>query len=202
MPTQGNSNNVKVIPKLDGLKKCRFPNSVDIRKTCLEAIAAAAANATGIRRSFEYSSIEQAKPEMWAGRKKSTNCCLPPAKNRGRRRCIQFGNGLRLFRHALVELIDLSMRISFCLRVSSFVDNSLSHQPFCSASSLASSFHICRLVITVSSSATATSFALNCCRETKSEAICSLVAVRSLKYFWSSSREVVVSATSPSAVDL
>src|SRR5215469_7007967 len=51
MPTQGKSSKVMVMPKFDGLKKCRLPEHAGTRKTVFEAMAAEAANATGQSRA-------------------------------------------------------------------------------------------------------------------------------------------------------
>ena len=52
MPTHGKSSSVAVMPKFDGLKKCRVPRATGARSTAFEPIATAAAKTTGHSRSL------------------------------------------------------------------------------------------------------------------------------------------------------
>ncbi len=52
IPTQGKASSVAVIPRFDGLKKCRLAPLVPTRNRCFEPIATAAAKAIGSSRSL------------------------------------------------------------------------------------------------------------------------------------------------------
>src|SRR5215471_283134 len=88
MPTQGKSRSVKVMPKLEGFKKCLRLFCTATRNNALELMAAAVAKTIGMRRELEDSSMEQAIPVMCADKRKSTTFFQPP-ENLGLRRCTQ-----------------------------------------------------------------------------------------------------------------
>jgi hypothetical protein len=52
MPTQGKARSVAVIPRFEGLKKCRRAPLVPTRNRYFEPMATAAAKATGSSRSL------------------------------------------------------------------------------------------------------------------------------------------------------